>query len=340
MPFSDASPQTSFLVADIGPNCSGSADRALRLIDGAAECGCDAVNFHRYPSPSSPHWETLSRAMKACPDLGSTPREVARRLDLGEQVFKRLREATRGKLIFWGTAYDQEAIAFLGALDVDSFYVPPGCNTDFTLLEALRPWGKPIYISTGSCDAREIAEIVQILEGCDVILMHGIAAFPVPVEETRLHLLEWMGKFGCPVGYDDREAGILTGPVAASLGAKFIQKKVTLDRSLPGQDHAYSADLVTLRQWVRNIRLIERAASGPSDRQVFPIELEAFDEERRCIIAATEIPKGTPITREMLATGAPLRGLTTRLIPDLIGRQALYHIQKGEPITFGLVEMQ
>lgn len=337
---SQSDPVRRILAAEIGVNHNGDFERARKLAEVAVECGCDAVNFQKRSPEAASGREALWRANAAFPELGTNAREVARRLDLDAEAFGRLREAARGRAAFWATPYDLKSLEFLDPIEVDGYYVPPGCNTDRPLLEALAVRGRPLYVSTGACDADEVSEIVRHFEGCDLTLLHGVACFPTPAEESRLQMLSWLRRFDRPIGYDDHEDGVLTGPVAAALGAGVLQKRLTLDRRLPGADHAFSAEPDQFRRWVEAVRRIERALSGAAEKRVLPEELDTFDDERRSVVAAMDIPRGSVLTREMLSTKAPLRGLTPRLLPRLLGRRALYDIRKDEPITFGLVEVE
>lgn len=328
------------LVAEIGVNHNGDGERARKLIEVALDCGCDAVNFHKRSPEASSGREALWRASAAFPELGESAREIARRLDLDAETFRRLREMARGRIAFWGTPFDLRSLEFLDPLEADGIYVPSGCNTDAPLLEALAARKRPVFVSTGACDAEEVCELVRHFEGCEITLLHGVARFPTPVEESQLQMLYWLRRFNRPIGYDDHEDGCLTAPVAAALGARVLQKRLTLDRRLPGADHAASAEPDLLRRWAEAVRRIERALSGPIEKRVLPQELDSFDDERRSVVAAADIPQGAVITREMLTTKAPLRGLTPRLLPRLVGRRALYDIRKDDPITFGLVEVE
>ncbi len=328
------------LAAEVGINHNGDLERARRLMEIAIDCGCDAVNFHKRSPDATSSQEVLWRANAAFPELGSNAREMAHRLDLDADAFRDLRNMARGKIAFWGTPMDVESLDFLEPMEVDGFYVPAGCNTDFPLLELVYSRNRPVYVSTGACDEEEVSEIVRLAQKCNVFLLHGVACFPTPAEESQLQMLDWLKKFERPLGFDDHEDGILAAPVAVAKGARILQKRLTLDRRLPGADHAYSCEPDQLRRWVGDIRHIEQALSGETEKRLLPMELESFDDDRRAIVAAVDIPQGSVLTREMLSTKSPLRGLTPRLLPKLLGRKALYTIRKNEPITFGLVEVE
>jgi sialic acid synthase SpsE len=340
MNFNPPNPVRCTLVAEIGVNHNGDPERAQRLLEIAADCGCDAVNFHKRSPEAASSREALWRANAAFPELGTNAREMARRLDLDAEAFLRLRESARDRVAFWGTPFDLASLEFLDPLELDGFYVPAGCNTDGPLLEAIAGRKRPLFVSTAASDADEVSESVRLAETCDLTLLHGVARFPTEADESELQMLDWLRRFDRPLGYDDREDGVLTAPAAVALGARVLQKRLTLDRRLPGADHVFSAEPDHLRRWVDSIRRIERALSGPAEKRVLPEELESFDDERRSLVAAVDIPQGSVLTREMLTTKAPLRGLTPRMLPRLVGRRALYLIRKDEPITFGLVEVE
>ncbi len=333
-------PIRCILAAEIGTNHNGDPERARRLMEVAADCGCDAVNFHKRSPDAASGQEALWRAHAAFPELGSNAREVVRRLGLDTEAFQRLRNMARGRLAFWGTPMDIDSLEFLDPMEVDGFFVPAGCNTDFPLLEAICSRNRPVYVSTGACDAEEVSEIVRLAGNCEFFLLHGVACFPTQAEESQLQMLGWLKQFGMPLGYDDHEDGHLTAPVAVARGARVLQKPLTLDRRLPGANHVYSCEPDQLKRWVEAVRRIEQALSGEADKRLLPIEMESFDDDRRAVVAAVDIQQGSVLTREMLSTKPPLRGLTPRLLPRLLGRKTLYDIRKDEPITFGLVEVK
>jgi sialic acid synthase SpsE len=333
-------PKGCLIIGALGVNHNGDGARARKMADVAADAGCDAISLpKRHPEQT---WtrELLDRKVPHFPELGMTLREIWAHLDLGPQAFGEVRRRARGRrLKFIGRVYDIASLEFIDPLEPDALQVPAEASTDLLLLQAVAKRGRPVVASTAGLDAREVEDLVRTFKGCDLALLHGVAFFPTPPEESQLQMIQWLRRFGCTVGYEDREDGILTAPVAAALGAKMIQKRFTLDRRLPGFEQAFSAEPDELRRMVEAIRKVERAVGGESEKRLFPLEVDAFDYHRRSVVAAVDIPKGAVLTREMLATKAPLRGLTPRLMPHLIGKRALYSIRKDEPVTFGLVEM-
>ncbi len=333
------SPEGCLIVAALGVNHNGDVARARKMVDIAADSGCNAVSLPKRRPDETWTREVLDRKEPRFPELGPTLRVIWDRLDLDSQAFGQIRGQAQGRLGFIGEAYDIPSLEFLDAFEPDALKIPAEANTDLPLLQAVARREKPVLVSTATLDAREVESLVQNLKGCNLTLLHGVASFPTPPEESQLQMIHWLRRFECTVGYEDYEDGILTAPVAAALGAKVVQKRLTLDRCLPGFEHAFSAEPDELRRMVESIRKVQRAVGGEVEKRLLPMEVDSFDNHRRSVVAAVDIPQGTVLTREMLTAKAPLRGLTPHLIPDLIGKRALYPIRKDDHITFGLVEM-
>jgi sialic acid synthase SpsE len=280
----------------------------------------------------------LDRPFISFPEFGSTYREAFRRLELSGEDYASLRSYCAGRIDFLMAPLDLESLESSLGLDADAYKVEPQCATDLPLLEAMAKQPKRILASVGTCSAREVAEIIHVLSGRDLALLYCVSSDPAPVSSLNLNAMAWLSQFGCPVGYSDTTDTSAMGAVALALGAAVVEKRITLSRRARGFNHEFSLEPEEMKRYVEDIRGVEQALRKQPAQEVQPCEALAHDEERKSIVAATDIDAGTILKREMLACKAPLRGLTPSLIPYLIGKKVVYDLKRDDPITFGMIE--
>lgn len=330
----------TYVIGEAGNNHNGELEKGYKLIDVAIEAGCDAVKFQKRDIDSMLTKDRLDRVFTNVPEWGDTYRKVREHIELSWEEFKKLKEYCKGKIDFIVTPFDIPSVRFLEKLGVDAYKVAAFTLTDIPVLEELAKTNKTIIMSVGMATEQEVKDALEVLEGYDVVLLHCVSSYPMRAEDANLQWIQWLKKFGKPVGFSDHENGITFGPVAVALGARVIEKHYTINRALPGLDHAMSLEPHGLKKLVRNIRKVEKGLQwSKQEREVLPGELKIFDEKRRTIVAAKEIKKGEKITREMLTTKGPNRGLPPKMIPELIGKPAMQDIEADTHITFGMVKL-
>jgi N,N'-diacetyllegionaminate synthase len=191
---------------------------------------------------------------------------------------------------------------------------------------------KTIVMSAGMMTEDELRRALAVLKDNDLVLLYCISCYPMKPEDANLRLIEWLKQFGRPVGWSDHEVGISVAPIAVALGARVVEKHFTLNRALPGFDHAMSLEPVGLKKCIRDIRKVGQAVKGlSSHREVLPCELKCFDQKRPTICSTRPIRRGESITRDMLTTKAPNRGLSPRFIPEILGNEAIEDIPGRHP---------
>ncbi len=333
-----APPPRCYVIAAIDLAHNGEFSTARKLIEVAVESGCDAVKLQRRSVDHLVVSDVLHRPFVALPEFGSTYREVFRRLEFGDDEYVALKAACEGRLDFLVAPFDLPSLAATAPLGVDAYRVESPCATDVPLLEALAGAGRRVVASVGACSPREVGELVRVLRACDLTLLYSVAADPAPIEALNLNAMGWLRQFGCAVGFADTSEGGALGPVAVALGARMVEKRITLNRTGRGFHHAVSLAPDELRRYVLDIRGVERALDKPPAVDVHPCEAAVHDEERKSVVAAEDLLAGTVLTREMLACKAPLRGLTPSFLAALVGRRLVYDLKRDEPITFGMFE--
>ena len=345
-------PDHTFVIAEAGVNHNGSLEMALRLIDVAADAKADAVKFQTFQA----HKLVTAKAAKAEYQVanmkeGGNQLEMLRRLELSLDDHGALVERCKQRGIhFMSTAFDAQALAFLATLGVPAIKMPSGDITCGPLLLQAARLRMPLIVSTGMCTIAEIEDALGVIafglthdrepkgradflqaycsaEGRNalekhVTLLHCVTQYPAPPEAINLRAMATMAAaFGLPVGYSDHTLGIEVSLAAVALGATIIEKHFTLDRSLPGPDHAASLEPAELQQLVNGIRNIEKAL-GSTIKAPAATEMANRPVARRSVVAACPIKRGAVLTADMLAMKRPGTGISPIDCWSLIGRPA------------------
>jgi sialic acid synthase len=314
--------QPCYIVAEVGVNHNGRLDLAKRLVDSAAEAGVDAVKFQKRSIKDILIAEALQQPYTKPTSLGATYGEHRERLELSDQAYWELKTHCEAKAIsFLASAWDIRSADFLEELGVPAYKIASADVTNLPLIERIARKGKPILISTGMSEMEEIYDAVAtVREHHDqIILLQCTSAYPCDNDQINLRMMETLRReFDVLVGYSGHERGLAPSEAAAALGAVTIERHFTLDRTMPGPDHAASLEPHGLYLLVRNIRNIE-AALGSPEKRVLDIERPVRERLAKSVVSACDIPAGTEITLEMLTVKGPGSGISPRLSPLLVG---------------------
>lgn len=341
-----------WIIAEAGVNHNGSIDRALQMVDRAADAGADVVKFQTFKAEKL----ATRRAAKAEYQIANTGEAgsqlgMLRSLELSADDHLRLVERCRAKNIaFMSTAFDAESLALLSTLDMPAIKIPSGDITCADLLLRAARLGRRLIVSTGMATLGEIEQALGVIafglvsermpagradfEAAylsdagrkalrqKVTLLHCVTEYPAPPHAVNLRAMDTMAMaFGLPVGYSDHTLGIEVSLAAVARGAMVIEKHFTLDRTLPGPDHPASLEPAELGRLVSGIRNIELALGSPLKGPA-PEELANRTIARRSLVATRSVKKGERITADMIAAKRPGDGLSPMEAWSLIGRSA------------------
>jgi len=328
-----------FIIAEAGVNHNGSVDLALKLIDSAKASGADAVKFQTFQADKlatrSAHKAAYQERTTASEE---SQFEMLERLELDTDTHKRLTEYCRQVGIqFLSSPFDAESADLLAEMDIPLFKIPSGEITNLPFLDHVARKGRPIILSTGMSTLGEIEEALTVLRAAgnrQITLLHCVTEYPAPYAETNLRAMNTLRvAFGLPVGYSDHTRGIEISIAAAALGAEVIEKHFTIDRSLPGPDHAASLEPDELKQMVASIRHVE-AALGDGIKAPARCELPNISVARKSVVAARSLIAGQRLTSEDLDIKRPGNGIAPRLKPMLIGRTLSAGVEKDEVLRW------
>ncbi|MBD25865.1 MAG: pseudaminic acid synthase [Candidatus Marinimicrobia bacterium] len=330
--------ESPFIIAELSANHGGSIERALRIIDGAAEAGVDAIKFQAY----TPDDLTLDTEKPGFIIEGNNPwkgrrlyelyADAATPYDWFPKLYSRARE--RG-IIPFTTPFGAGAIEMLEALDTPAYKIASFEAVDHELMRACAETGKPILMSTGMCDKTEIAEALHTLQSSgasEVGIFRCNSGYPAELDEANLiALTDMIQTFELPIGYSDHTLGLSASVAACALGASMIEKHV-IDASEPATaDSSFSITPEQLEQLVLMCRDAAIARGevtyGPSKKEKDSLSF------RRSLYACRDIAVGEKITKENVRCVRPGFGLHPRHFPDVLGRAARRAISAGDPLS-------
>ncbi|MBG0829918.1 N-acetylneuraminate synthase family protein [Planomonospora sp. ID67723] len=273
-----------YVIAEIGINHNGDLDIARRLIDVAAEAGCQAVKFQKRTPEICVPLEQRDQ-IRQTPWGEMTYMEYKIRTEFGVDEYTQIAKYAAERGLHWfASPWDVPSVEFLEELEVVTHKVASASVTDLELLRALAETGKPIILSTGMSTLEEIDRAVEILGTSRLVLMHATSTYPLPPEEANLRtIVTLQERYGVPVGYSGHERGLQISLAAVTLGAVTVERHITLDRTMWGSDHAASLEPAGLEHLVRDIRIIETAL-GDGVKRVFPGEQAPKSRLRRVTV--------------------------------------------------------
>lgn len=270
-----------YIIAEIGINHNGDIAIARQLIDAAHEAGCDAVKFQkRTPELCVP--EDQREKMRHTPWGYISYMEYRERVEFGQEEFSQIAEYCSEKSMDWfASAWDLPSVDFLEQFEPQLHKAPSAALTDAELLEKMHQQGRPVMLSTGMSDMKQIQAAVDLIGTEDLIIAHCTSTYPCPPSELNLRMINTLlDLYPCPIGYSGHEVGLPTTIAAVALGASVIERHITLDRAMWGSDQAASVEPGGLRRLVKYIRVVEEAM-GDGVKTVYESELPSIKKLRR-----------------------------------------------------------
>jgi sialic acid synthase SpsE len=333
--------QPTLIVAEAGVNHDGSLDRALRLVDVAADAGADVVKFQAFRAVELVTAAAPTAAYQRAGG-GHSQRQMLERLELSDAQFREIAAHCRRRGVqFLATPFGPSDVDRLEKLDVPAIKIASTDLNNTPLLHRAVRTGLPLIVSTGASTGEEIAASLRRLRawGAErrLILLHCISGYPAPVEAANLRAIGTLRRVsGVPCGFSDHTESTAIAGWAVAAGACVVEKHFTLDRAAPGPDHAMSLSPQELAAYVVAARQAE-AALGSGELGLSPIEAEVRTVARKSVVAATHIPAGTVLSPQMLTLKRPGGGIPPDLLDTLPGRTAIADIPPDAVLTWDLV---
>ncbi|MDP1801971.1 MAG: pseudaminic acid synthase [Bacteroidota bacterium] len=328
--------QKPFVIAEMSGNHNQSIERALQLVDAAAEAGAHALKLQTYTADTitmkGAYTINDPKSLWNGKELHDLYKEAYTPWEWHKAIFDRAKE--KGMIAF-SSPFDETAVDFLETLNVPLYKIASFENTHHPLLIKVAKTGKPVIVSTGVSSAEDIAESVKVLRdaGCkELILLKCTSTYPATPENTNLNTIPHLAKLhNCIIGLSDHTMGIGASVAAVALGARIIEKHFTLRRADGGVDSAFSLEPEELKALVVET---ERAFLALGKIQIGIQESENKSVFfKRSIYVAEDIKAGDIFSEKNIRVIRPGDGLHPRFYLGLLGKKAKKDHKKGTPLT-------
>ncbi len=333
-----------YVIAEVSANHHQHFDEAVKIIHAARDAGADAVKLQTYTPDtmtiacnrpefriSGTIWD--GRNLHELYGEAYTPWDWQPRLK---------RVANDLALDLFSTPFDATAVDFLEGMDVPAHKLASFELVDIPLIRKMARTGKPLIMSTGMATLEEIEEAVSTAHeagATQIALLKCTSAYPAPPDEMNLRTIpELSRRFGVPVGLSDHTMNTAVPVAAVAMGACIIEKHLTMSRSEPGPDSAFSLEPPEFKAMVDAVRIAEKALGE------IRFGIEAKEESsrvfRRSLFVVQDVKRGEAFTVENVRSIRPGYGLHTRHLPEVLAGHAACDIERGTPLSWDLVSRQ
>jgi N-acetylneuraminate synthase len=329
-----------YIIAEIGSNHNGDMDLCRRLIDAAAEAGAHAVKFQSWTDTSLIAEEEYARNTEYSDKkrhFGSLREMVKAYQFTPEQHLETVSYCKKRGIAFCSSVFSREEADLLEKLDAPFFKIASMDIVHLQLLKYVAQKQRPVLLSTGMATLGEIEKAVEVIrnEGNEqVVLLHCVSIYPPDYGMIHLRNMGTLQQaLDVPVGFSDHTLGVSIPLAAIALGACIIEKHFTLDKELPGWDHAISANPQELRTIVEEGRNVF-AALGSSVRTVSDAELEKRKKFRRSLVARRSLQKGHVLSADDLDAKRPGTGISPSEMPYIMGRRLATDLSEDQVLRW------
>ena len=330
------------IIAEAGVNHNGDIELAKKLIDAASSANADYIKFQTFKAKNLASKDAeKSEYQKLNTKNNGSQYDMLKDLELDKKDHEKLIHYCNSKNIkFLSSAFDLGSLDFLINLKSGIIKIPSGEIDNYSYLEKVSHQISPVILSTGMSTIDEIESAIKILTSNkltidDITILHCNTEYPTPMNDVNLKaMLKIKEYFNVKVGYSDHTLGIEVPIAAVALGAKVIEKHFTLDRSLPGPDHACSLEPLDLKNMVKAIRNVEIACSGDGIKKPTASEIKNKLIVRKSLYLNKDVEKGAKLSKDMIVALRPGGGISPMEIPNLVGKTFNKNLGKLEKITY------
>ena len=329
------------IIAEAGVNHNGKIERAFELIDAAVDCGADIIKFQTFKANSL----ILKNTKKTRYQLENTQTnnnqyEMLKSLEISDLMHNKIFSYCLKKNIeFLSSGFTINDLDYLVKLGIQRIKIPSGEITNLPYLEKAATFGLPIIVSTGMSNINEVKQAYEILKLAGVkknmlTFLHCTSNYPAKLNTINLKAMNLIAEtLQVAIGYSDHSLENETSIAAVALGAKIIEKHITIDKNLDGPDHKASSEPDQFKKLVNSIRIVEKIL-GIKEKVPNTIEIENALLVRKSVVAAKLIKKGDILTTKNITTKRPGYGLSPMLWHKIVGKKATKDYQLNELINY------
>jgi pseudaminic acid synthase len=340
--FSISQNDRPFIIAEMSGNHNQSLERALSIVDAAADAGAHAIKLQTYTADTmtikGAYQINDANSLWQGRELYDLYKEAYTPWEWHKPIFE---HARKRNLIAFSSPFDETAVDFLEELNVPLYKIASFENTDHPLLKKVARTGKPVIMSTGVSTLADVFESVQVLRnnGCkELVLLKCTSTYPATPENTNLLSIPVMQQVfsDCIVGLSDHTMGVGASVASVVLGARVIEKHFTLSRADGGVDSAFSLEPQELKSLVVETERAFLALGRPFfDIQPAEMKSKIF---KRSIYVAKEIKAGETITEENIRIIRPGDGIAPKFFDSVIGKKVALDMKPGTPLGWDAIQ--
>lgn len=307
-----------YFVAEVNSSHGGNMETAKKMIDAAAECGCNCVKFQS--------WSAKTLYSKTYYKSNPIAKRFVDKFSMNEEQLRELVDHCRNRgVAFDSTPYSKEEVDFLVSVGVPFIKIASMEINNYPFLEYIAKTGVPIVLSTGMADTEEIDKAVETIEKTgnkNLCILHCISIYPPEISEINLkNILGLQERFpNYPIGFSDHSLGTEMACAATTLGAALIEKHMTLDKTKIGMDNQMAMepdDLSVLVQQCKNVSI----ALGTEERTVYQSELDQRQNMRRSLVYTHDLKAGDILTESDIDSKRPGTGFPPNSKSEFIGKK-------------------
>ena len=331
------------VIAEMSGNHNQSLERALEIVDAAAQSGAHALKIQTYTAETMTidirereFFISDEKSLWKGESLFDLYKKAYTPWEWHEAIFDR---AKKHKMLAFSTPFDRTAVDFLEDLNAPCYKIASFENTDLPLIRYVAATGKPMIISTGMATFAELDETVKAARGAgckDLILLKCTSTYPsTPDDSNILTIPEMRSRYGCEIGISDHTMGIGVSVAAVALGATVVEKHFTLQRADGGVDSAFSMEPQEMAQLVieteRAWQALGKVQTGPTAKEKASLVF------RRSLYFVADVKAGEKLTPANVRAIRPGNGIAPKFYDEVIGKTAKRDIARGTPLSHDLI---
>ncbi|XP_057658886.1 sialic acid synthase [Diorhabda carinulata] len=335
--------KNTFIIAEIGQNHQGNIEIAKKLIKIAKDCGADCVKFQKTDLKEKFNNKALLRPYNSPHSFGKTYGEHKQFLEFSKDDYRELKYfANKVGILVTASAMDVKSLEFLIDLEVPFIKIGSGDANNFILIEKAAKTAIPLVISTGMQNFVTVKQVYHLVSKYhkNFVFLHCVSAYPTPIEDINLNVIN-LFKSTFPdilIGYSGHELGTHISVAAVALGAKVIERHLTLNKNQKGSDHACSLDPVEFRSLVTNIRNVE-AAMGRPIKEFQISEKPCYEKLGKTLVYTKRLKSGHKLENgDINVKVAEPKGIDGAEMAKIIGKKLLIDVLEDESILFNHLE--
>ena len=333
----------ALIVAEISANHNQDYNRALEIVHAAKEAGADAVKLQTYTADTI----TIDCDDECFQINEGTIWDGTTLYKLYQEAYtpwewqpKLMEEANKLGMECFSSPFDFTSVDFLEQMKVPAYKIASYEINDIPLIRKIARLHKPMIFATGIAYPEDIERALSVCkeEGNeDIVLLKCVSSYPTPYEAVNLRVIPTLAKtYDCIAGISDHTMGTIVSAGAIPLGAKMVEKHLTLRRADGGPDSAFSMEPEEFKQMVSEIRILEKALG--SSEYVLTDTQKLEHEGSRSLFVVKDIQEGEILTPENIRSIRPGNGLHTKYYEQVLGRKAKHFLKKGTPLAWELID--